>query len=110
MKDRIETWKRAFEEDDQGVLPILIDFSWNYATYTTIAKIVGHSPETEDGRKNLNYMVLNLLASGYWQSATLAIRRLVDGGKLKGKKASILCEQSSMTLRTAEAASQEKYF
>ena len=77
MKDRIETWKRAFEEDDQGVLPTLVDFSWNYAAYTTIAKIVEHSPETEDGRKNLNYMVLNLLASGYWQSATLAIRRLV---------------------------------
>lgn len=86
MKDRIETWKRAFEEDDQGVLPTLIDFSWNYAAYTTIAKIVEHSPETEDGRKNLNYMMLNLLASGYWQSAALAIRRLVDGGKLKGKK------------------------
>jgi len=28
----------------------------------------------------------NLLASGYWQSTALSIRRLVDGGKLKGKK------------------------
>lgn len=84
MRDRIAAWRHAFEEDDNAVLPTLVNFAWNFAAFQTIAKAVELAPANADGSKNLNFMMLNLLRGSYWGGAILAIRRLVDRGPLHG--------------------------
>ncbi len=86
MKDRVEAWKKAFEGDEQAILPTLVNFAWNYAAFTTVIQIVRQAPEDDEGRKKLNSMVLDLLAGGYWANAILAIRRLVDRGPFNGRR------------------------
>ncbi|MGO1072724.1 hypothetical protein [Lysobacter sp. CA199] len=84
MKTRISDWKAAFETDEQAVLPTLNTFAWNYAAFSSIAEVVRRAPETESGGKRLNAMVMDLVVAGYWSSSFLAIRRLVEPGKLRG--------------------------
>lgn len=84
MRDRIASWKRAFEVDDQGILPTLINFAWNYASFSTIVEVVRNSPEEPDGSKPLNPLLFDLLIGGYWGNALLAVRRLVDKGPIHG--------------------------
>ena len=86
MRERIQAWKQAFEGDEQAILPTLVNFTWNYAAYSTVIQIVRQAPEDDDGRKKLNSMVLDLLAGGYWANAILAIRRLVDRGPFNGPR------------------------
>lgn len=84
MKKRIEAWRRAFETEENAVVPTLSTFAWNYAAFTAVVRIVDQAPVDAQGEKQLNAMVLELLRSTYWGSAVLAIRRMVDKGPLDG--------------------------
>lgn len=86
MREHIQGWKRAFEEDDQGVLPTLVNLAWNFAAFSTVIELVRRAPEGEGGAKELNLMTLDLLASSYWGSTVMAIRRLVDPSPLAGPR------------------------
>lgn len=85
MRGRIDAWRNAFKDDENGVLPTLITFAWNYSAFAAVAKAVELCPIDEAGNKPLNFMMLDLLRSSYWGSAILAIRRLVDSGPLAGR-------------------------
>jgi hypothetical protein len=86
MRERLEAWRRAFEEDENAVLPTLVTYAWNHAVFMTVAKAVELAPVDADGEKPLNFTILNLLRSSYWGSAILSIRRLVDAGPLNGPR------------------------
>ncbi|MDI4665038.1 hypothetical protein K9U40_11955 [Xanthobacter autotrophicus] len=85
-KKHIEAWRRAFETEENAVVPTLSAFAWNYAAFTTVVRVVDHAPVDAEGEKQLNGMVLELLRSTFWGSAVLAIRRMVDRGPLIGPK------------------------
>lgn len=84
MRDRISSWKRAFEGDEQAVLPTLVNLAWNYASFSTIVEVVRHSPEDPDGSKQLSPLLFDLLIGCYWSNTLLALRRLVDKGPIQG--------------------------
>lgn len=86
MDDRIQAWKHAFEGDVQGVLPTLINLAWNFAAFSTIVELVRHAPDNDRGGKEVNSMMFDLLASSYWGSTVMAIRRLVDAAPLAGDR------------------------
>lgn len=83
-REEVALWKHAFEEDDHAVLPTLIQFAWNFAAFSTVVEIVRAAPENDRGGKQLNSMLLDLLASSYWGSVVMAIRRLTDRGSISG--------------------------
>lgn len=86
MREQVSLWKHGFEEDDHAVLPTLIQFCWNFAAFSTVVEIVRAAPENDRGGKQLNSMLLDLLASSYWGSAVMAIRRLTDRGSISGPR------------------------
>jgi len=45
MKRRIAAWRRAFETEENAVLPTLSAFAWNYAAFTMVARIPHRRPE-----------------------------------------------------------------
>lgn len=85
LADRIAAWRQAFEGDDNAIVNTLVSYAWNFAVFQTVAKAVELAPEDGHGNKRLNGMMLQLLRTTYWGSAVMAIRRLVDNGKLHGK-------------------------
>lgn len=86
MKEQVELWKQAFEDDEHAVLPTLVQFAWNYAAFSSVVELVRAAPENERGGKQMNSMLLELLTSTYWGSAVMAIRRLVDRGSISGER------------------------
>jgi hypothetical protein len=86
MRARLNAWRRAFEEDENAVVPTLVTYAWNHAVFMTVVKAVELAPVDAKGEKPLNFTVLNLLRSSYWGSAILSIRRLVDTGPLNGPR------------------------
>ncbi|MBN8742552.1 MAG: hypothetical protein J0H86_23825 [Xanthomonadaceae bacterium] len=86
MKDRIERWRAAFSGDEQSVVRALVSFAWNHAAFQSVVKAVELLPESPDGGKPFNWMLLELLKNTYWGSTVLAIRRLVDAESLIGKR------------------------
>lgn len=86
LLQKIDQWRHAFDGDEQGVLPTLSTFAWNYAAYMTIMKTVERAIEEQPGGPKINFMLLDLLAEGFWASAMLAVRRLLDRGPLSGPR------------------------
>lgn len=78
MRDRIALWKHAFDVDETGVSPTLSQLAWNVAAFSCMVEMVRQAPNAPDGGKRLNGLVIELLASGFWSSTMLAVRRLVD--------------------------------
>lgn len=94
MKNRLEAWLKAYERDDNAVVPTLITSAWNYAAYMTVVRIVEAAPLSAEGVKPLNFLELELLRSSYWGSAVMAVRSLVDKAPLNGPKG--VCSLSSI--------------
>ena len=86
MKEQIKVWREAYEGDDNAIVPSLVTFTWNYAAYMSIVRMIEATPEDEAGVKQLNFLTLDLLRQSYWGGAILAIRRLLDPGNLRGSK------------------------
>ncbi|SFK77147.1 hypothetical protein [Lysobacter sp. cf310] len=86
MRQHIAAWKAAFEGDDQAVLPLLVALASHHAAFSAIVELVRVAPEDDAGRKKLNVLVLDLVATGYWTSAFLTIRRLLDKYELDGRR------------------------
>lgn len=83
---RLENWRVAFEDDQNGVVPTLVNMAWNHAVFMSVAKAVELAPTDADGQKPLNSSVLGLLRTSYWASVILAIRRLIDPGPINGHR------------------------
>lgn len=86
MKERIEAWRQAYELDDNAIVRSLVTFSWNLAAYMSVARMVEAAPDADEGGKQLNNLMLDLLHRSYWGGAVLATRRLLDRGGLHGTK------------------------
>lgn len=86
IKERVKIWKEAFEEDKNAVLPTLYDFATAYAIYILAGRIVELASTDEDGKKQVNFLLLNFIAESFWYRAILTIRRLLDNESLDGKR------------------------
>lgn len=86
MKARIAAWRAAFEGDENAIVPTLCNYAWNHCAFMSIVESIRGAPKDEDGAPKVNAMVLDMLASGYWSSTLLAVRRLVDNQPLRGPK------------------------
>lgn len=47
MRDRIKAWRNGFDQDESAVLPTLLNYAWNYAAFSAIAKAVEICPSEE---------------------------------------------------------------
>jgi len=84
MRDRIASWKAAFEDEDQGVLHTLINLAWDLAAFDAFVGMVRGAPDDEDGKQQVNPLIFHLVNQGFWLSAFMAIRRLLDRGAIRG--------------------------
>lgn len=84
MRDRIASWKAAFEDEDQGVLPTLVNLAWDLAAFEAFVGIVRDAQGDEDGNQQVNPLVFHLINQGFWLGAFMAVRRLLDRGAIRG--------------------------
>lgn len=84
LKLRIDTWREAFNDETTGILRTVNDLLWNYAAFRTAIRIVFLANKNRHEKPPINQMMFDLIASGYWSSLLLGVRRLLDKGHLKG--------------------------
>lgn len=85
MRKRIAEWKRIFESEDSAILKALNKMAWDVAAFSCVVEMVQEAPEV-DGEKQLNGLVMDMLASGFWAGTMQGIRRLVESGPIRGPK------------------------
>lgn len=85
MQDRIAEWKRVFDQEDNCITNALSRMAWDLAAYSCVVEMVRAAPEI-DGEKQLNGMVMELLATGFWNGTMQAVRRLVEKEAIRGKR------------------------
>lgn len=86
MQERAALWKDAFEVDEHSVNRALSDLAWNVTAFSCLVEAVRQAPDTPDGGKRLNGLLLGLLAEGFWASTMQAVRRLADRSSLHGAR------------------------
>lgn len=84
MQDRIAEWKRVFDQEDNCITNALSRMAWDLAAYSCVVEMVRAAPEI-DGEKQLNGMVMELLATGFWNGTIQAVRRLVEKEAIRGR-------------------------
>ena len=86
LKENLALWRQAVIDDENGIERTLISLAWHHAVFLSTAKAVELAPNGANGRKQLNPYLLELISTSYWGSVVMAIRRLVDPGRLEGTK------------------------
>jgi hypothetical protein len=87
LRARINRWRDAFRDDTTGIHRTLDDLIWKYAAFRTAIRIVKLAEAKRTGEPQLNQMLFDLIADGYWANFLLGIRRLLDGSSaLNGKR------------------------
>lgn len=85
MRERVTEWKRIFETEDNAIIKALSSLAWNVGAYSCVVEMVRQAPAI-DGEKQLNGMVMDLLATGFWTGTMQGIRRLVERMPIQGPK------------------------
>jgi hypothetical protein len=85
MQDRIAEWKRIFETEENAICKALSRMAWDLATYSCIVAMVQHAPSV-GGQKQLNELVMDMLASGFWAGMMQGVRRLVENETIRGPR------------------------
>lgn len=85
MRQRIELWKHIFETDDNAISKALSELAWNFAAFSCIVEMVRAAPN-EGAGKQLNGMILDMIASGYWSNTMQGVRRLAERGAINGPR------------------------
>lgn len=83
MRERIELWKHIYEQDDNAISRALSEMTWNLTAFSCVVEMVRRAPE-QDGQKQLNGMMMEMLVSGFWASTMQGVRRLADPGSIHG--------------------------
>ena len=82
---RVSGWKRIFETEDNAICKALSSLAWDVGAYSCVVEMVQQAPAI-DGEKQLNGMVMDLLATGFWNGTMQGIRRLVEKMPIHGAK------------------------
>lgn len=85
MLDRINDWKRIFDSEENAITKALSRMAWDVAAFSCVVEMVRQAPEL-NGRKQLNGLVMDMLASGFWAGTMQGVRRLVEKEPIRGPK------------------------
>ncbi|PKF25947.1 hypothetical protein CW309_13625 [Pseudomonas hunanensis] len=85
MLERIAEWKRVFETEENAITKALNQMAWDIAAYTCVVEMVRQAP-TVDGEKQLNALVMDMLATGFWARTMQGIRRVVEVEQIRGPR------------------------
>ncbi|MVF49008.1 hypothetical protein F9Z43_06615 [Pseudomonas monteilii] len=85
MLDRIAEWKRVFETEENAITKALNQMAWNIAAYSCIVEMVRQAP-TVGGEKQLNALVMDMLANGFWAGTMQGVRRVVEVEPIRGPR------------------------
>lgn len=93
MLDRIAEWKRVFETEENAITKALNQMAWDIAAYSCVVEMVRQAP-TVYGEKQLNVLIMDMLASGFWAGTMQGIRRLVEVEPIRGPRS--VCSLGSL--------------
>lgn len=93
MLDRIAEWKRVFETEENAITKALNQMAWDIAAYSCVVEMVRQAP-TVCGEKQLNILIMDMLASGFWAGTMQGIRRLVEVEPIRGPRS--VCSLGSL--------------
>lgn len=85
MRQRVADWKRIFDMEENSISKALSRMAWDVAAYSCVVEMVRQAPDV-GGEKQLNGMVMDLLATGFWNGTMQGIRRLVEKEPIRGLK------------------------
>ncbi|HGO9799927.1 TPA: hypothetical protein ACLEB8_005122 [Pseudomonas aeruginosa] len=85
MRDRIAEWKRIFESEENAICKALNRMAWDLAAYSCVVEMVRQAPVV-GGAKQLNGLILEMLATGFWSGAMQGIRRLAEDVPIRGPR------------------------
>lgn len=85
MRDRIVEWKRIFETEDNAIIKTLSQMAWDVAAYSCVVEMVRQAP-TVGGEKQLNGLIMDMLATGLWAGTMQGVRRLVEVETIRGPR------------------------
>lgn len=83
MLERIAEWKRIFDTEENAITKALNRMAWNVAAYSCLVEVVEQAP-TVGGEKQLNGLLLDMVATGFWSGTMQGIRRLVEKERIRG--------------------------
>ncbi|MEX5588034.1 hypothetical protein [Pseudomonas urmiensis] len=85
MRERVAEWKRVFESEENAITKALNQMAWDIAAYSCVVEMVRQAP-TVGGEKQLNALVMDMLANGFWAGTMQGVRRLVEVEPIRGPK------------------------
>lgn len=85
LLDRIDRWKVAFEDKENGIKAVLAEMVWDFAAFDMAAEIVRINYDEAPSRGRLNRTLFDLLRQGYWAKMLINSRRLLEAESLNGK-------------------------
>lgn len=85
MRKRIHEWKQIFDVEENAITKALARMTWDLATYSCVVEMVQQAPDT-GGEKQLNGLVMDMLATGFWAGTMQGIRRLVEREPIRGPR------------------------
>jgi len=103
MRQRIKLWKHIFDIDDKAISKALSELAWSFAAFSCIVEVVRAAPEEGTG-KRLNGMILEMIASGYWNNTMQGVRRLAERGTINGPRG--VCSLGGLIQDTRAARSR----
>ncbi|MHC4441127.1 MAG: PGN_0703 family putative restriction endonuclease [Planctomycetota bacterium] len=88
FRQKRDEWIRCLADTDDrnSLLNQLYWMTWNAAVFEVINEARRHAPTASSGDVKLNGMVHRLINTCFFESQSIAIRRLTDQGGLKGKR------------------------
>lgn len=93
MRDRITEWKGVFENEENAITKALNQMAWDIAAYSCVVEMVRQAP-TIGGEKQMNSLIMDMLASGFWAGTMQGIRRLVEVEPIRGPRS--VCSLGSL--------------
>lgn len=93
MLDRIAEWKRVFETEENAISKALNQMAWDIAAYSCVVEMVRQAP-TFSGQTQLNGLIMDMLASGFWAGTMQGIRRLAEAEPIRGPRS--VCSLGSL--------------
>ncbi|MBH1550209.1 hypothetical protein I5U02_09580 [Stenotrophomonas maltophilia] len=85
MRERIEQWKSIFQTDENSICKQLSGMAWDLAVFTCLVEAIDQAPDGPQG-KQLNGVMVSMLANGFWHSAFLGVRKLADKHPIGGAR------------------------
>lgn len=85
MRERIAEWKQIFDTEENAITKALSRMAWDIAAYSCLVEAVEQAP-TVGGEKQLNGLLMDMVATGFWSGMMQGIRRLVEKERIRGPR------------------------